>query len=251
METATVSEEPQPQALPTQALAYKYVTFVNRMATDSGSGASKDISVWRPNLDADWYYLGQGAESNWNNAPLGIVVHALEPDALRDVVGWERVWDDAGSHKGTDFALWRGIPPNDEYVVVGGIFSTNKGWAEPDYDQRRGIKAIRRNLLVTDDTFQVWNDKGTHAAKDGSVWKTWSRNGASPWALIPVKGYDAPPRDMSFSLDRSKTLLMPGEWTPPTAMSQIPLATTEPTISDDELAKQRDVEALKVEGGDE
>ncbi|KAF9027295.1 hypothetical protein BDZ89DRAFT_1066951 [Hymenopellis radicata] len=211
MQTAAV-DEARPQSVPTAALAYKYVTFVNKMTTDSGSGANTDLSVWRPNLDTDWYYLGQGAESNWSHAPFGIIVHALEPDALKDVVGWERVWDDAGSHKGTDFALWRGIPPNEDYVVVGGIFSTNPGWAEPNSEQKRGIKAIRRNLLVMDDTFQVWNDTGTHASKDGSVWKTYGRSGPSPWALIPRYSHSAPPRDESFSLDPNQTLEMPGEW---------------------------------------
>ncbi|KAF8909608.1 FDS protein [Mucidula mucida] len=183
-----------------------------------------DISVWRPNLDTDWYYLGQGAESNWDHAPLGIIIHALEPDALRDVVGWERVWDDAGSHKSTDFALWRGIPPNEDYVVVGGIFSTKPDWAEPDSEQKRGIKAIRRNLLVMDDTFQVWNDKGTHASKDGSVWKTWGHSGPSPWALIPMNSHSAPPRDVSFSLDPNKTMEMPGNWSWASAAAKSTLA---------------------------
>ncbi|KAF9012897.1 hypothetical protein BDZ89DRAFT_1046905 [Hymenopellis radicata] len=186
-------DQAQVQNLPSAALAYKYVTFVNKMADDSGSGAKTDISSWRPNLDNGWYYLGQGAESNMSRAPQGIIVHALEDDALRDVASWEKVWDDAGSGKKRDYSLWRGVPPNDNYVVVGG-YST------------RGIKAIRRDLLVFDDTFSVWNDAGTGARKDGSAWKTWSRYGASPYALIPMLGHGAPPRDYSFSLDRSKTL---------------------------------------------
>ncbi|KAF9021037.1 hypothetical protein BDZ89DRAFT_1071837 [Hymenopellis radicata] len=199
-------DKAQVQNLPSAALAYKYVTFVNKMADDSGSGAKTDISSWRPNLENGWYYLGQGAESNMSRAPQGIIVHALEDDALRDVASWEKVWDDAGSGKKRDYSLWRGVPPNDNYVVVGGIFSVNPGYAPPDSVQTRGIKAIRRDLLVFDDTFSVWNDAGTGARKDGSAWKTWSRYGASPYALIPMLGHGAPPRDYSFSLDRSKTL---------------------------------------------
>ncbi|KAF9027298.1 FDS protein [Hymenopellis radicata] len=185
--------EAQVQSLPTEPLAYKYVVFENKMADDGGSGARTNMSSWRPNLESGWYYLGQGAESQTNRAPTGMIVHALEADALRDVSSWERVWDDAGSKKSRDFSLWRGVPPNDEYVV-------------PDSVQTGGIKAIRRDLVVFDDTFQVWNDAGSKANKNGSVWKTWSRYGASPYALIPMLGHGAPSRDRSFSLDRSKTL---------------------------------------------
>ncbi|KAF9027318.1 hypothetical protein BDZ89DRAFT_1113467 [Hymenopellis radicata] len=199
MATTVVNEtKPQPaETLPDAALAYKYVKFVNRMTTDWYPAGSTLLSSWRPNLDIGWYYLGQGAEVNSSQPPFGLIVHALEPDALRDVVGWERVWDDAGkTWQGTDYALWRGVPPNED--VVGGIFSTNKDRAEPDSEQRRGIKAIRRDLLVMDDTFQIWSAIPLPpAVKDASVWKTWGR---------------APPRDRSFSLDPNKTLEMPGEW---------------------------------------
>ncbi|KAF9027317.1 hypothetical protein BDZ89DRAFT_1160851 [Hymenopellis radicata] len=181
MATTVVNEtKPQPaETLPDAALAYKYVKFVNRMTTDWYPAGSTLLSSWRPNLDIGWYYLGQGAEVNSSQPPFGLIVHALEPDALR-------------TSSGTDYALWRGVPPNED--VVGGIFSTNKDRAEPDSEQRRGIKAIRRDLL------------------DASVWKTWGRSGPSPWALIPVNSNSAPPRDRSFSLDPNKTLEMPGEW---------------------------------------
>ncbi|KAF8869030.1 hypothetical protein CPB85DRAFT_1242003 [Mucidula mucida] len=209
--------EPKAQAesLPTAALAYKFATFENLMATDSilpGVVASQ-FSSWRSNLDIGWYYLGQGAEMNFGRSPTGIIVHALEPDALRDVVGWERIWEAPGVVPGAYYALWRGVPPNRDYVVVGGIFSNNKDWAEPDSEQTRGIMAIRRDLLVMDGTFEIWNDRDAgifppSLLQQASVWKTTGQTGASPSALIPVSSYSAPPRDISFSLDRSKTLLI-------------------------------------------
>ncbi len=168
-------------------------------------------------VDIGWYYLGQGAESNWDHAPTGLIVKALEPDALSDIIGWERIWETRGVIEveprsviqGGDFALWRGVPPNEDYVVVGGIFSDNKDWAEPDSEQKRGIKAIRRDLLVMDDTFEIWNDgQRSPITKNGSVWKTLARTGVSPSALIPLNSYGAPPKDISFSLDRSKILLV-------------------------------------------
>ncbi|KAF8877483.1 hypothetical protein CPB85DRAFT_1235201 [Mucidula mucida] len=213
----TTTKEPKAQAasLPTAALAYKFVTFENLMATDSilpGVVASQ-FSSWRPNLDIGWYYLGQGAEMKYGRSPTGIIVHALEPDALRDVVGWERIWEAPGVVPGAYYALWRGVPPNRDYVVVGGIFSNNKDWAEPDSEQTRGIMAIRRDLLVMDGTFEIWNDRDAglippSLLQQALVWKTTGQTGASPSALILVNSYSAPPRDISFSLNRSKTLLI-------------------------------------------
>ncbi|KAF8997238.1 hypothetical protein BDZ89DRAFT_1122487 [Hymenopellis radicata] len=236
MATTVVNEtKPQPQSLPTAALAYKYVTFVHKMTTGYYILGNGPLSSWRPNLDIGWYYLGQGAESNWDQAPpTGIIVHALEPDALRDVVGWERVWDNAGM-EGPDFALWRGVPPNDDYVVVGGIFSENKGHAEPDSLQKRGIKAIRRDLLVMDATFPIWYAAALPPVlKGASVWKTLGVNlGASPSALIPVDSHSAPPRDISFSLDRNKTLLIESR--------------DESTVSEGANLQKKDVDTLEGE----
>ncbi|KAF9028486.1 hypothetical protein BDZ89DRAFT_1254571, partial [Hymenopellis radicata] len=136
--------------------------------------------------------------------PQGIIVHTVEDDALRDVASSELVWDDTGSNNKREYALWCGVPPNDNYVVIGGRFSVDPYYAPPDSVQTRRIKAIRRDLVVFDDTFSVRNDAGW-ARKDGSAWKTWCGSGASPYALIPMLGHGAPPRDYSFSLDRSKS----------------------------------------------
>ncbi|KAF8879907.1 hypothetical protein CPB85DRAFT_1200700, partial [Mucidula mucida] len=48
-------------------------------------------------VETGWFYLGQGAFNNMNVAPTGVIVSALESDALQDVASWELVWNDAGS----------------------------------------------------------------------------------------------------------------------------------------------------------
>ncbi|KAJ6588613.1 FDS protein [Mycena capillaripes] len=184
-------------------LAYKRIPFLIKMADDSGSGARTDLASWRPELDVGWFYLGQSPSDNWDSAPTGIIIQPLEPDALREIVAWERVWDDAGSGKRRDYSLWRGVPPSIDYVVVGGIFSTNPGHAEPDHQQKHGIMAIRRDLVVPDNTSNVWTDAGSKAKKDGSVWKTMGTGGhISPNSLIPMLSHNAPPRGQSFSLNK-------------------------------------------------
>ncbi|KAJ7500837.1 FDS protein [Mycena galericulata] len=186
------------------ALAYKRVTFEHKMADDAGSGAKTDLATWAPILEEGWYYLGQSPTANHTTPPTGIIIQAKDPKAVVEVAAWEPIWDDAGSGKKKDYALWRGIAPSADYIVLGGIFSTNPGYAPPDATQARGIVAVRGDLVVPDDTKLVWTDAGSKARKDGSVWTTAGTNGISPNVLIPVLGHSAPFPDRTFSLNPAK-----------------------------------------------
>ncbi len=42
-------------------------------------------------VETGWFYLGQGAFNNMNVAPTGVIVSALESNALQDVASWELV----------------------------------------------------------------------------------------------------------------------------------------------------------------
>ncbi|KAF8869031.1 hypothetical protein CPB85DRAFT_1447424 [Mucidula mucida] len=93
-------EQPHAQ-LPTAALAYKRVTFVNEMDSTSGPldlpTTALKMATWRPTLEGGWYYLGQDASSYYTwppsipgkKPPSGVIVHSLEEDALKDVTSWE------------------------------------------------------------------------------------------------------------------------------------------------------------------
>ncbi|KAF9019804.1 FDS protein [Hymenopellis radicata] len=186
--------------LPTAALAYKTVTFRNMMAHDGGSDADNDLQVWRPDLPSDWSYLGQSWSTN-DTAPNAIIVRALETDALRDITSWERVWADVGSGKSWNFALWRGIPPTTTTPKSG-------GYPAPEWIQKNGIKAIRRDLVVEDSVYWVWDDNGVGADRGGSVWRTRGSNGISPNVIIPIEGHGQAPQDICFSLNRSKVIAM-------------------------------------------
>ena len=135
----------------------------------------------------------------------------LAPDVLRDVASWELVWDDTGSNDHNDYALWRGVPPNSDYVVIGGIFSNTKNHAPPKDDETRGIKAIRKDLLVMGAVKWVWNDGGSGSDRDGSVWTCgWVDNPRAdhvyPQVIIPMPNYNSPPADKVWALDRSKVI---------------------------------------------
>ncbi|KAJ7477973.1 hypothetical protein B0H11DRAFT_2194366, partial [Mycena galericulata] len=78
---------------------------------------------------------------------LSFWIFELPFGVLESVVTWEPVWDDAGSWKKRDYSLWLGIAPRADYVVLGGIFGTNSGYAPPDVQQGQRIRAVRRDVF--------------------------------------------------------------------------------------------------------
>jgi hypothetical protein len=105
------------------------------------------------------------------------------------------VWNDAGSRKPTDYALWRGVGPSLDYVVVGGFFTRSHN--KPTAEEARGIKAIhRRALHNTAPGSQIWTDKGSGAKEDGAVWSISPFGVVPTGAFVPVRGYDNPPQEL-------------------------------------------------------
>ncbi|KAF8127498.1 hypothetical protein K438DRAFT_1646271 [Mycena galopus ATCC 62051] len=195
----------------TVTLAYKRVVFSQKMADDKGSGAKTDIATWSPSLEPGWFYVGQASGNAYDMAPTGVVVHELYPGAgvLADVVRWEKVWDDAGSGKKRDYSLWRGVAPSEDYVVLGGIFSNNAGYAPPTAEQTSGIKAVRRDCVVPDMTNKVWDDAGSRAKQDGSVWTTTGAQGIATNVSVPVASHSTPGAAEAFSLNTLTVIEIP------------------------------------------
>lgn len=205
---------------------FKYETFTELIDNDSGSGAYLDLATWRPNrkffwplihgrsvwftdtttqiVSDGWYYLGPAATNSSSVPGTGIVVRELESDVLLDVDDWIQVWNDAGSGKSTDFALWRGVGPSSNYIVVGGFFTRSHN--KPTAEQTRGIKAIHKDALRdTSAAVQIWTDHGSSAAADGAVWTISNSGVFATGAFIPVKGYNNPPEDAyGLALDQTE-----------------------------------------------
>lgn len=174
---------------------YRTVTFEQLINNDSGSGAKTNLSTWRPDLSEGWYYLGPAATNSDNTPGTGIVVRELEPGVLVDVADWIEVWNDSGSHNKTDFALWRGVGPTLDYLVVGGFFTRSHN--KPTADEAKGIKAIHNLALQnTGPGSQIWTDDGSKASQDGAIWGISSIDVVPSGAFVPVVGYNNPPQEL-------------------------------------------------------
>lgn len=159
-------------------------------------------------VESGWYYLGPAA-SNGSKEQLGVIVKELtEVWSLNRIVDWEKVWDDSGPGKTTDYALWRGVPEDSiNYVAIGGFFV--RSHEKPTFSDTYGMMAVHKDLLLTvSPGDEVWNDGGSGAKADGAVWSisvAGDLNAISTGAFVPVQGYNNPPRD-TYALNRLKVI---------------------------------------------
>ncbi|KND04553.1 uncharacterized protein SPPG_00278 [Spizellomyces punctatus DAOM BR117] len=177
--------------------------------TDRGSGSRSDLSVCQADIGGGWYSLGQIAFPNYNT-PSGrtVVVQEIVPNsgALADVASWQRVWDDHGSGKSGNYNLWRGLASNPvDYAVLGDFFRGDVGDQNPpSAAEANGIKAVNIKCLTPAQIgSKVWDDTGTHASDDGSVWNIIPREqtiaaldpSISPY-FASAKNHSPPQRDV-------------------------------------------------------
>jgi len=80
-----------------------------------------------PSVERGWYSRGPAANDGDGAGVDGLLVQpAGDVEVLVPVTDGEMVWNDRGSRKSNDFALWRGLPaPKNriDYVFFGGYFT--------------------------------------------------------------------------------------------------------------------------------
>jgi hypothetical protein len=158
-------------------------------------------------VEDDWFYLGPAATNNSKHPGRGTIIQEIIPGTLVDVAGWEKVWSDVGSGNSTAFALWRGIPPSPDYVAVCSFFTRTH--EPPSAEQSKGIKAIRRDVVVTGfGDPEIWTDKGTGARPDGAAWEVSGQGSLrriETGAFVAVGEHNSRPVDVSV-LDADKVV---------------------------------------------
>jgi hypothetical protein len=160
-------------------------------------------------VEDGWYYLGPAANNCYSQGSHGVVVKpASGTRVLAPIDEWEMVWNDSGSGRRNDYALWRGFPaPADrkDFIVIGGFFVRSHN--APTLEDTRGMMAVHKDVLITvSPGREIWNDAGTKARRDGAVWEISTDGhlqGLSTGAFVPVDGHNKPPR-ATYALDRNR-----------------------------------------------
>lgn len=160
-----------------------------RIYTDSGTGAHQDLSVWEPNLPAGFYmigHFGQRDHADYVKGPIPIV-KPLDPKAITSPAGFEQKWNDTGSGGDQDVSFWRVLAPPG-YVAVGDVISI--GYNPPSH---LNYACIRSDLVEHGKIGpQIWNDRGSGAHKDGSLWTTQATSYGVTGYFIAQSGYAEP-----------------------------------------------------------
>jgi len=139
---------------------------------DSGSGASMDVTLYRPApTDISYSILGDYAQGNYSN-PTGtsLIVKAINDDPnfplIKLPIDYSEVWDDKGSGGNHDGSVWFPVPP-DGYISIGFVGQT--GYSKPSL---QNYACLRRDLCVDAAPGQlIWNDRNSGAHGDISIYQ--------------------------------------------------------------------------------
>lgn len=134
-------------------------------ANDRGSGAKKNLALFRATPTDNVKYVGVNGN---DNTVLVLKEVATGYGALREPIEWQPVWNDRGSKKGKQYNVWIPVGPPD-FVALGVYCRFNvRNNDAPSKEEANGIVVVHKSLV--EDTYfedeDVWNDIGSHANFD-------------------------------------------------------------------------------------
>ncbi|WP_224243580.1 Vps62-related protein [Hyalangium gracile] len=134
---------------------------------DSGSGADNDVSVWRPDLSQTpgFYSLGDVAMGSHGRAPGMTFVVRGEGDVLARPLDYNWIWSDWGSGGTHDGSFWEPVAPAG-YTCLGAVAAL--GYSKPSTDL---IRCVKNEYVLPAVPSWVWNDSGSGADHDVSLWQ--------------------------------------------------------------------------------
>jgi hypothetical protein len=142
---------------------------------DDGSGASMDVTIYRPTPSSpDYFILGDYAQPNYNS-PTGtsIIVKVVNDDPNNPLLvmpqSYTKVWDSRGSDC-TESSFWYPVAP-DGYISIGYVANAgNYAWWNPP--ALSNYRCVRRDLIDKAQAGSlIWNDKGSGADADVSLYR--------------------------------------------------------------------------------
>ena len=143
-------------------LEVKRVTGFQFIMDDSGTGATKDLSVWRPHADeAQGYYsLGDVGMPSHGVAPLSayVVKDVYRRGLLQYPQSYTLLWTSEGT-SGRKGSLWQPVPV-DGYTCLGVVASSTLD--RPALDQ---IRCVRSEYAVQVASLPVWSDDGIRGSR--------------------------------------------------------------------------------------
>ena len=139
---------------------------------DSGSGANMDFSVYRPiNMPFDYRSLGDVPVRAHSYRRIGFIGKEIRSDAFEDPRYFYPIWDDRGSGAYWDVTFYRPICPSG-YVALGDVAVRS----HDAFPNQSDAVCVKRDYVVVGNWKFIWNDRGSGADRDVSVYQAVSRD---------------------------------------------------------------------------
>jgi hypothetical protein len=151
----------------TGAIEVQKVATFTHVYSDRGTGGDADLSTWAPVVPSGFYAVGYLAKNGYNEPTTSvIVVKGLVNGAIAYPTGYRLVWTDKGSGGDQDGAFWEPIAPSG-YIAMGTVVTAS--WTQPPLT---AVVCVRADLTALEKGLDwIWNDKGSGADKDLSLWE--------------------------------------------------------------------------------
>jgi len=168
--------------------------------TDSGSGADRDLAVYRPQPPEGYFIVGSYAVDSHDTSSLGCVV-AVRPDAgnvdggrvlVAPPSDWRMVWADRGSGADQDGSFWQAIAP-EGFVCLGNV--ARPDYNKPGLENYRCVNACVVEKISADEV--IWSDRGSGAERQVSLYRL---PNVGSFVGRPGRDPSAPAADLKSSL---------------------------------------------------
>ena len=157
--------------------------------TDVGTGAKMGITVYGPTLSSiptGYYMVGMAAVPATNGAGnkqmLFLVNPESDPEVIAEPVGFKLIWKDRGSGGSMDGSFYSVNCPM-PYVALGDVAVGS--WSPPSDELKKKFACINlkyvRSAMIGD---LIWNDRGSGAHSDISVWETANKKDSTCPGLV-------------------------------------------------------------------
>ncbi len=189
----------------TQRLQIQESCQYNRVWTDKGSGAEKDVAIYRVVPPEGFFTLGDYAIATYKKRRVRCIT-IVRPDGanieggrrlLAPPLGWNRIWRDKGSGAKRDGSFWRATAPQG-FSCLGDVGT--RGYQAPAEPNYRCVNDCLVEPLVADKV--VWTDRGSGARRDVSLYFL-----PNIRAFVAARGYRSSTRaaDLKTSLSCAPT----------------------------------------------